>query len=562
MPIRSSLLPPCLAALLALACGGNPKPSETFSPAPQAGLPMVLEGAASTPHRITLGGAAVDYTATAGHLTAFDPAGGAPEAAIFYVAYSADGLDPASRPVTFLYNGGPGSSSVWLHLGSFGPRRLVTSDPDPTAALPFPLVDNPESLLDVTDLVFVDPVGTGFSEAISPRVNRDFWGVDADAAVLRDFILRYREAYGREVSPTYLFGESYGTPRTAVLANLLGEAGVGLAGVVLQSSILNYNSDGDAGPGVGRSGFLPSYSAVGAYFGLDAPAPADLTAFLQQMRDFTATSYAPALTGWLATKDDPGLPLATQLAGATGIPAASWRADLNLAPADFRTQLLPGTLIGRYDARVTAPLGSPLASGGDPSSSFITQPFTDAMASYLTTFLGYPQGAGYAVTGEIGDLWDFSHDGLALPDTIPDLAAALARNPGLKVLSLNGYHDLATPFYQTELDLARLGAQPGLRIQHYPGGHMTYLDDSSRPLEKADLAAFYLDLPGAVQPLAAVPRARLPRAPAAPWLRPGLPLTDPYVPPDQRHPLPGPATRGEALRLQVERKLHPDGSHS
>jgi len=412
----------------------------------------------------------------------------------------------------------------------------------------------------------VDPVGTGLSEAIAPNPNSRFWGVDTDAAVLRDFILRYLEFYGRQGSPTYLFGESYGTPRSAVLANLLLAAGVDLTGVVLQSSILDYNSNGDAGPGVSCAGFLPSYSAVGAYFQLDAPAPADLTGFLREIRDFTAGTYAPAVTAWLAAPGDPGLPLAAQLAGDTGLPAEAWRSELNLSPAHYREQLLPGTLIGRYDARVTAPAGSPLASEGDPSSTFIAQPFADAMADYLAGFLGYPGGAAYTISGDAGEHWDFSHDGLALPDTIPDLAAALARKPGLKILSLNGYHDLATPFYQTELDLARLGGQPNLGIQHYPGGHMTYLDDLSRPQEKADLVSFYRDAPDWAArtrpaPAGAAPVRFLPAPAAAAWVRPGPGpspvLADPYVPPAQRRPTPGTGTSGETLRAQVERKLHP-----
>jgi len=540
------------------ACAGG-----GFSTAPAAALPAPLDDAKASHHQITLSGAPIAYTATAGHLTARSLKGGNPEAAFFYVAYTADGKDPATRPLTFLYNGGPGSASVWLHLGSFGPKRLVTGDPATTEKVPFPLVDNQDSLLDTTDLVFVDAVGTGLSEAVAPNSNETFWGVDQDAAVFRDFILRYLAVNQRGHSPLYLFGESYGTPRTAVLANLLGAAGVKLAGVVLQSSILNYNANGDMGLGTSCASFLPSYSATGAYFRLDTPEPADLPTFIQRMRGFTAGKYAPAVKAWLNDQTAPDSTLLTSLHDDTGIALPIWQQEFNLTPDTFRTSLVANTLIGRYDARVSAPVGSPLADDGDPSSTFITQPFTQAITGLLDGFLGYGHGADYALSGEADQNWDFSHDGLDLPDTIPDLCAALKRDPGLKILSLNGYHDLATPFYQTELDLARLGRQPNLQIRHYNGGHMVYLDSGSRPLEKADLVAFYQAAPGwagsADHALAAPMAPRVPYL-ASPWMaappaRVRGPLADPYVPAGRRHPSSAPPATGAALRALVERKL-------
>jgi carboxypeptidase C (cathepsin A) len=225
-----------LLALLLAACGGGggggdapPGPvgglddPSAYSSQPTASLPGAVEAAAVTAQRITLGGREIAYTATAGHLIARDPVAGAAQASIFYVAYTADATaaDPARRPVTFFYNGGPGSASVWLHLGSFGPKRLVTGVPATTAARPFPLVDNADSLLDTTDLVFVNAVGSGRSQAIAPYRNQDFWGVDADAALFRDAIRRWLALNGREASPFFLYGESYGGPRTAVLARRL-----------------------------------------------------------------------------------------------------------------------------------------------------------------------------------------------------------------------------------------------------------------------------------------------------------------------------------------------------
>ncbi|WP_211472845.1 S10 family peptidase [Collimonas humicola] len=452
---------------------------------------QVTENAAVTHNSISINGRTIRYTATAGHLTAADPKTGKPEASIFYVAYTADKQDAGKRPVTFFYNGGPGSSSVWLHLGSFSPKRIVTGDPATTEPLPFPFVDNKQSLIDTTDMVFVDAVGTGFSEAISPNTNQTFWGVDSDAAVFRDFVTRYLNANHRLESPKYLFGESYGTPRTDVLANLLEMAGTKLTGVVLQSAILNYNSNADFNGG-SYGPYFPGYAAVGAYFNLVTPAPANLTKFAKQMRTFVAGSYEPAVDAFLASNTQPSADLLNQLFFNSGYTVPQWKADFNLDETTFRANLIPGSVIGRYDGRVVAVNGSPLAADGDPSSTLITQPFTDRMNDYLPHGLKYTAVSAYNIeNGDTIQNWVWTHDGLPLPDTIPDLAAAIYQNPKLKVLSANGYHDLATPFYNTELDLGRLGPISGLQITHYRGGHMIYLFDPSRLMMKDDLVRYY-----------------------------------------------------------------------
>jgi carboxypeptidase C (cathepsin A) len=459
---------------------------------PGASLATAVDSAAVTHHQITLQGATIHYTATAGHLVATDPRTGAPQASFFYVAYTADGRSAADRPVTFFYNGGPGSASVWLHLGSFGPKRLATGFPATTAQTPFPLVDNDESLLDTSDLVFVDAVGTGLSEAIAPNTNQSFWSVDKDAAVFRDFITRYLAVNQREASPKYLFGESYGTTRTAVLARLLETAGVALSGIVLQSSVLDYGSNcGVVLATISCAGYLPSYASVGAYFNRVSPPPADLQAFRDGVQALAVAQYAPAVDRWLAARELPAGPLVDILAADTGIAPRLWQSNFNYDPGSFQVQLLPGTLIGRYDARVSVPSGSPLAIEGDPSSTFITPSFTSTIRNYLRTSLKYTYFANYSMLSRAIDYWDFTHDGRQLPDVVPDLGVALALNPGLKVLSVNGFHDLATPYFQTGLDLARLQNATNIRIRNYDGGHMTYLDDGSRPLEKADVQRFY-----------------------------------------------------------------------
>jgi carboxypeptidase C (cathepsin A) len=477
---------------------GNSAPTyfdpTVYSSAAGASLAQAAELGAVTHHQIVVGGTTLTYTATAGHLTAMTPTSNAPEASFFYVAYTLDNQAPTTRPVTFYYNGGPGSATVWLHLGSFGPRRLVTGDPATTEPTPFPLVDNADSLLDVSDLVFVDAVGTGLSEAIAPQTNQTFWGVDVDAMVFRDFVMRYLAVNNRGASPTFLFGESYGTTRSAVLASVLETAGIHVNGVVLQSSILNYNSNCGVIPDtlVSCAGYVPTYGAVGAYYNLDVPNPPDamLPEYVAQMRAFTSNSYDAALAQFLTMAVTPSAALLTQLSNLTGLPAADWL-RLNLDPGFYQTNLRPGVLLGLYDARVSAPVGSALAAGGDPSSTLITPSFVAAIGSYLPSELQYTNPSTYTALSNAIATWNFAHDGLGLPDVIPDLATALAENPKLQVLSLNGYHDLVTPFFQTERDLARLGMNSNVQKTFYRGGHMTYLDDGSRPLEKADLVQFY-----------------------------------------------------------------------
>jgi carboxypeptidase C (cathepsin A) len=518
-----------------------------YSSLADAGLAAAEEGAAVTRHRITLGGSEIAYTARAGHLIARSPEGAA-QATMFHVSYTADGAAAAMRPVTFFYNGGPGSASVWLHLGSFGPRRIATGVPSTSGAQPFPLVVNDESLLDTTDLVFVNAVGTGLSQAIRPFSNRSFWGVDVDAALFRDFIVRWLEAHGRQASPRYLYGESYGGPRTAVLARLLESAGVRLDGLILQSPAMDYNSNCGVSitNRISCAGNLPTYALVGAWHRLPSPpAPAD-DAYAAAMRDVTRDVYGPAVQALLG-----GAPfestLPSRLAGWTGYPAAAWSARPNLDAGTFQRQLLPGQLLGRYDARIAVPNGSALAAEGDPSSTLIGASFGSAIGSYLRDTLGYRNGSAYVLLSAAIESWNFGHAGRALPDTIPDLAAALAANPRLRVLAVNGYHDLATPFHVTELDLARLNAGARVQVRNYPGGHMSYLDDATRGRQKADLVAFYRAAPAVAAAEREMPLSRQARVAVdrvgTPPLTPQRPLPEamfqvprrePWVPPSAR----------------------------
>ena len=280
------------------------KPSQTtdstdhpyFDPTPYGNGPTdsvtdATEIAAITHHEIVLGGKTIPYQATAGHLVTVDATTSQPAAKMFYVAFTAEDADNNTRPVTFFYNGGPGSSAVFVLLGSFAPRRIKTKLPGFTPP-PYTLEDNPDSLLDKSDLVFINPVGTGYSAAVAPNRNKDFWGVDQDAASIRQFIKRYLTVYDRWNSPKFLYGESYGTARSCVLAWLLHEDGVDLNGVVLQSSILDYSDVGND-----PVGLLPTLAADAWFHGkvTSTPKPADLDSFLDRVVEFARTEYAAAV---------------------------------------------------------------------------------------------------------------------------------------------------------------------------------------------------------------------------------------------------------------------------
>ncbi len=497
------------------ASGGTPLPGDVIDNATYAYGPndalspaQANEINSEVSHQLlfTASGSSVNYTTTTGHLIARDANGNA-EASLFYVAYVATDGDSTNRPLTFLYNGGPGSSSIWLKLGAWAPNRVDTPDPLTTGWPDFSLVDNQQSLIDTTDLVFIDPPGTGFSEAITPSTNRSYWGVDTDAAVVRDFIERYLAVNQRSSSPLYLYGESYGTTRTDVLAPLLELAGIHLTGIVLNSCVLDYNDLVFPNADIVRSQnyiaeVFPSFAEVSDYFEYVTPSPASPDAFAQQMRDFIAQNYdelapyGPTFSGIATTPTYPTSGVYDTLSGQTGLSTSALTAYLG--PGDYLDHTVPGSVIGSYDGRVVAAEGSALiANDPDPSDALVS-PFVDIFSNqYLPTYLKYVAvNAPYeATSSDAINNWNFSHGGQTFPDTIPDLLEALTLNPDLKVLVINGYHDFVTPFFGTEKDLARLKTVSGLnadiQILHYPGGHMTYLDDDTHPHIKADLARFY-----------------------------------------------------------------------
>ncbi|PCE24765.1 S10 family peptidase [Burkholderia ubonensis] len=471
----------------------------------------VTENAAITHHTLKLNGKSIAYTARAGHLVTTDAYSARPAAKLFFVAFTVDDAAPSTRPVTFFYNGGPGSSSVFLLLGSFGPRRIKTSMPSFTPPAPYALEDNPDSLLDQSDLVFIDPVGTGYSTAIEPNVNKDFWGVDQDAGCIKQFIKRYLTVFDRWNSPKYLFGESYGTPRTAVLTWMLHEDGVDLNGVVLQSSILDYSQQSNP------PGLLPTLAAD-AWFHKKvtvSPVPHDLPGFMDKVEKFANGPYANALDTF--PKVDPEV--LQHLSDILGIPPVVlryWRLDPSAGNGStFLTSLLldAGLAVGLYDGRVTgkdtgiAGNISPNSGGNDPTISAVGGVYTAMWNVYLNDELQYTSISPFMdLNDQAFANWDFSHvdptgaekGGIASLYTAGDLAAAMAVNPYLRVFSANGYYDAVTPFFQTKLTFESMpldNAQivSNLTIRNYPSGHMIYLDNASRTAMKADLSSFYGD---------------------------------------------------------------------
>ncbi|WP_027801704.1 S10 family peptidase [Paraburkholderia dilworthii] len=505
------------------AAGGNRKAGDQpfFDPVaygngPDDSVTATDENAAITHHSVTIDGKKINYTATVGHLVIVDPSSSEPAARMFYVAFTQDNQKEETRPLTFFYNGGPGSSAVFVLLGSFGPRRIKTSMPNFTPPAPYTIEDNPDSLLDRSDLIFINPVGTGYSAAIAPKKNRDFWGVDQDADSIAQFIKRFLTKNNRWNSPKYLFGESYGTARSCVLAYRLHEGGVDLNGITLQSSILDYRQAGNP------VGVLPTAAADAWYhkkLGI-APRPTDLGAFAEEVAQFARTDYLAALRKFPTTDSA----TVEKLAEYTGIDKTTLLAwSLDVASYDSRgnslfltTLLKPqGLVLGAYDGRVTA-IGTgiagkvdPNSGGNDPTMTAVSGVYTTMWNVYLNEQLKYTSNSSFTdLNDQAFHFWDFGHidptgaqkgvddKGNVILYTAGDLAAVMALNPDLKVLSANGFYDFVTPFYQTVLDLQQMPllsqqVRQNLSARFYPSGHMIYLDGGSRTALKADLAKMY-----------------------------------------------------------------------
>lgn len=472
---------------LALSASGSVRADDTPAPA-------IPARSSVTRHVVHLAnGGALAYTATAGTLTLRNDRN-EPTADVFYVAYTSG---DHQRPVTFLYNGGPGSASLWLHIGAFGPRRLVANR----------LVDNPYTLLDATDLVFIDPVGTGYSAATGKGADKDFWGVDEDIAEFGQFIRRWIAANDRAGSPKFLLGESYGTFRSAGLVDQLQKGGMAFNGVILLSTLLDYADDfGNPGDENVPDAFaVPSEAAVAWYHKKVPDPPADLQTFLAAASRFASEEYLPAIMRVDPPDAQAQARLAQRLHDFIGLdPDYLLRANLRVSPARFEAELLraEGQITGRFDGRFAgnAPDRNAGSPAFDPSYEAIAPAFTTAFATYAKSELNWRTDRPYrALPGDVVSNWNFRRRGffgrVLAPTVIPDLREALHVNPNLRVFAASGLYDLATPFYTTEYELANVGLDPAVRARitlgNYPSGHMIYLDDDALRALRADLGRFY-----------------------------------------------------------------------
>ncbi|PZQ94931.1 MAG: peptidase S10 [Cereibacter sphaeroides] len=499
--------PPRFGTMALLACLLVSAPPVSAAPMPDSKSAQAMDAPSEqkveSRHSITVNGRVIDYQATAGTLILKDQAG-KPAARLFYTAYVADREKGApERPLTFFYNGGPGSSSIWLHMASFGPVRVPVGVDRPAGAARS--APNSQTLLDVTDMIFLDAVGTGYSRTFDPADNKNFYGNDQDAAAFAQAIRRYVDLNGRWRAPKYLFGESYGTTRSAMLSYRLTDSGMPLDGVILMSSILNF---AQRAPGLDRMAInsLPTYAATAWYHGR-VDKGAGLEAHVEKARQFAQGPYAAALARGHHIAQEERDTIAAQLAAMTGLPA-SYIAQSDLyVPADrFRKELLrgEGRITGGFDTRFTGMEAdrSAEAARGDPAEDAIAGSVITNFKAYLAQDLGYRGDMEYIVSSsdKLFPAWDWSHKPPvgprqnALADVAVDLDAAMRRNPRMRVLSLNGYYDLSTPFFATEFDLAHMYLPKellgNLVIRNYPSGHMLYLDDDTRSAVAQDVRQF------------------------------------------------------------------------
>ncbi|HEY6546596.1 MAG TPA: peptidase S10 [Vicinamibacteria bacterium] len=457
----------------------------------------------TTKHELKLPGRLLRYSVTTG-LMPLKNEQGEKEADIFFMAYTAERSGgPEKRPLMFSFNGGPGSSSVWLHLGALGPRRVKMLDDGGMPAPPYQLVDNEHTWLDQTDLVFIDPVGTGYSRATKPELGKKFWGLQGDIESVGEFIRLYLTRYERWGSPLFLVGESYGTTRAAGLSGHLVDQGIAFNGILLVSSILNFQTarftKGNDSP---YPLFLPTYSATAWYH---KRLPADLQAkpvkaVLEEVRAFAGGEYTLALAKGDRLSAAERAATLDKLARYTGL-GKTWldETDLRVEIQQFCKELLRSEkrTVGRLDSRFK---GIDHDAAGerpdfDPSMAAIRPPYTATLNDYVRRELGYKSDLHYYILGGgIGAPWDFGRAGAGFADTSEALRSAFSKNPSMRVFVASGYYDLATPFFATEYTLSHMGLEASQRARvfthEYEAGHMMYIHVGELGRLKKDMAAF------------------------------------------------------------------------
>jgi len=478
--------------------------SATLKPSPDAG--KKAEAQKETPpivthHEIRMGGQLLHYTATTGMMPIRNGENDEVEANIFFIAYTLDNAGP-KRPLMFSFNGGPGSASVWLHLGAIGPRRVKMLPDGGMPPPPFELVDNQQTWLDQTDLVFIDPVGTGYSRAVKKDLAKKFFGLQGDISSVGEFIRMYLTRYERWTSPLFLVGESYGTTRAAGLSGYLVDRGIALSGVVLVSSVLNFQTLGfSSGNDLPYLLYLPTYTST-AWYHKKLPADLqqrDLPSVLHEAEQFAAGPYAAALGKGDNLSPQERQSTVEQLSRFTGLaPSLIEENDLRVGQWTFCHELLRSQrlTVGRLDSRFTGPdLGhSQEGQYYDPTISIIRPPFTATLNNYVRGELGYKTDLEYYILGEGIGRWDWGSAGEGFPDVSETLRLAFVKNPYMKLFVASGYYDLATAYFATQytLDHMNLDQKQHARItlDYYDAGHMMYLRTDSLDHLKQDVSSF------------------------------------------------------------------------
>ncbi|MEZ5892422.1 MAG: hypothetical protein R3C58_04660 [Parvularculaceae bacterium] len=491
-----------LATLAACAAAQEePKKDEKAASATETKKPRAYESRG----RVVAGGKTVTYQVIARE-TFIENDKGEPVASIFSTSYLADGYaDPKTRPVAFIFNGGPGSASLWLHMGAFGPKRVrLPQGPNDDGAAPYDLIANPGSIIDVADMVFIDPVGTGWSRTLGEAKTDDYWGVKQDAASVREFIRLWLVENKRWNSPKYLIGESYGTTRSAALLEALesGWTDIAMNGVVLISTVLNFGLDAtDAGNDVGFIGLMPGYAATAWYHGkVDKNAwGGDMAKFLDAARAFATDEYMPALLKGQMAPEAERNATAAKLAAFTGLSESYVkRANMRVSLPHFMRELRrdEGLAVGRLDSRYTGVEADGIGENPeyDPSAYGIDGAYTAAMLDYFGRDLGVDIREPYSTLGGVRD-WNWNAEDAggdnSYVNVAPWVERAMRQNRDLRVLAANGYYDLATPFFGTEMTLAQPGFDRSrLTVTYYEAGHMMYIYDPALEALSNDVREF------------------------------------------------------------------------
>ncbi|HEX4032460.1 MAG TPA: peptidase S10 [Terracidiphilus sp.] len=518
--------------LLPLAARGDDKPPAAKPAATEKAAEAAPPADSTTEGTVDAGGQHIAYTAVAGMITVGatdaqdaqldmdgkplpgsqlaisapkDEADAPPVARMFYVAYFKKGTRADDRPITFFYNGGPGSSTVWLHMGSLGPKYVATDSDEHLPAAPYKLEDNAETLLDVSDLVFIDAPGTGFGRLVGKDAEKAFWGVDEDGGAFTRFIARFISKYDRWNSPKFLFGESYGTTRSAVLAKMLEDKdSIDVNGVILLSQIFNFSvfiDVAEMNPGVDLPYelALPTYAATAWYHKKLSPEPPALEPLLKEVEAYAMGPYAHALAQGTDLGDAEKQAVAEKLHEYTALPVAYLlKANLRVEGGEFEKNFddSQDLTTGRYDTRFTGPSIDPLSKEADydPQSAAISSAYVSLLNDYMRRVLKYGEGQTYLAEIDASK-WDFKHNENPLNLNVSsDLADAMKTNPRLKVMLNGGYYDLATPFFGAQYEEKHLPIPQSLakNIQYdwYESGHMVYVRSECRKLLHDRVAAF------------------------------------------------------------------------